>query len=138
MPTTRRRVTRCLNKERVHEAALVLESGHDFFGDFRAEGEAEELRDIWEAYAEEIIAQHIAQDPTTRPAAFFWWSAPKRIRLPLFHNYSITEQRMKLLEARVLDGAAAKLAREKAAAWKSSGRMMIDYDAHQPRPEIWL
>lgn len=46
MPTTRRRIARAHNKERVQEAALVLEAGHDFFGEFRGpEGEVE-LRDI--------------------------------------------------------------------------------------------
>lgn len=138
MPTTRRRIARAHNKERIHEAALVLECGHDFFGEFRGPEGEEELRSIWEGFAEEIIAQHVAQDSTTRPAAFFWWSSPQKIRLEVFHNYPITEQRMKLLEARVFDGEAAKLARQKIEKWRASGRVMADYDLHEPRPEIQL
>lgn len=138
MPTKRRHRLREHNSERVREAALVLSSGHDFFGEFRGPEGAEELRSIWEAYGEDITEQHVEQDPTTRPAAFFWFDAPQAIRLELFHNYLRTEQREKLLEARVLDRDAAKLARERIAAQRASGRVMADYDGHEPRPEIAL
>lgn len=138
MPTVRRREVRSHNKERVCEAALVLETGHDFFGEFPGpEGEAE-LRDIWEAYGEDILAQHVAQDPTTRPSGFFWFAAPQAIRLPLFHNYLITEQREKLLEARLIHGEVAKQARQLIEKSRASGVPIAAFDAHEPRPEIKL
>ena len=125
MPTVRHRLTRSHNSERVREAALVLECGHDFFGDFRGPNDIVELQEIWEAYGGEIIAQHVSQDCTTRPAAFFWWSSPKKIRLEVFRTCLITEQRMRLLEARILSGEAAKTARERIEAQRASGKRRI-------------
>lgn len=116
----------------------MLECGRDFFGEFRGPEAEHELEEIWEAFGSEIVAQHVAQDSTTRPAAFFWWSAPRRIRLPLFSNYLITEQRQKLLEARVLEGEAARLAREKIEKCRASGVPVAAFDMHEPRPEIKL
>lgn len=138
MPTVRRRLARAHNKERLREAALVLECGRDFSESSAGPKGRTGIALHWKGSPRRSSAQHVAQDSTTRPAAFFWWSAPQKIRLEVFHTYLITEQRMTLLEARVFDGEAAKLARQKIEKWRASGRVMADYDLHEPRPEIKL
>lgn len=138
MPTTRRRITRAPSSARVSEAALVLECGRDLLGDFREAGAEEELCDIWNDVRDEVMEQHLAQDCSTRPMGWWWFDAPRRIRLKVFSTHLPSEQRKILLAARVLDGEAARLARERVAAQRASSLPMAFFDFAQPGPRIEL
>lgn len=134
----RRQYARGRSKEKIDDAVIVLESGFDFFGDFKGPDAETELHELWNDLGEEITAQHVAQDSTTRPMAWWWWTAPETIRLPVFQTLCRIEQRQDLLAAKVLDPAAAKIAREKIREWKRSGQPMFFFKDRTPRPEIVL
>lgn len=112
----------------------ALERGVDFFFGFT---EAE-LHDHWSVYGEEITDLHVATDPTLRPAAWWWWTAPERIRVEYRDRLCPTEQRERLLSARLLDAEAAKTARQRIEKSRASGVPVAAFDLHEPRIEIPL
>jgi hypothetical protein len=78
------------------------------------------------------------RDGADETGGIFWWSAPEKIQLEPFPTYSRTEQRQILLREKLLDGAAAKEAKNKIAEWKHSGQPTGFYNDRTSRPEIEL
>lgn len=138
MPTKRRHKLREHNSERTREGIGMLVRGIDVFGDFTGAGD--ELGELWEVYGQEITERYVAIDGTTRPAGWWWFTAPQKIRIAWpGHPPLPTTQREILLEAKLLDAEAAKTAREKIAAAmaaEASGEPIACFDYKQRRPEI--
>lgn len=135
MPTKRHYKLRERTSGRTKDGIRALVRGVDFFGGFTGE----ELAGLWEVYGSEIVEAYAALDPTLRPGGWWWFGAPKKIRIAWPGRPPLpTEQREILLAEKILDAAAVKTAREKIAAWKASGQAMAAFDYQHPRPEIEL
>lgn len=107
-------------------ARRVLRGGIDFFKDFPGEAGREELRRLWQKYGDELLAAHPADG--TRPHGWWWFSAPRDLRVPIGETLFPTKQRQALLAANLLDAAEAQTARRKIEEWERSGKPMGFFD----------
>lgn len=127
MPLPRRKRIVTLNAT----AKSVLLGGIDVFKDFADAGGEPRLRNLWLEHGEQILREHVAKDPTTRPAAWWWWSAPMSLRLPYPTVLFATKMRARLLEAGLLKGDIAEVAKRKIQAFRASGKPVALYDASE-------
>jgi hypothetical protein len=79
MPRVRRRAL-ARNDVLSDKAKVWLETGHDLLW-FATDCTEEDLPELWERFGEEILADHIAQHPGSRPWGWWRWSAPEAPRL---------------------------------------------------------
>lgn len=112
-------------------AKSVLVHGVDVFRDFKGADGAARLHALWREHGKQILDEHVAKDPTTRPAAWWWWSAPMSLRLPYPTVLFATKMRARLLEAGLLKGDIAEVAKRKVQAFRASGKPVAFYDASE-------
>lgn len=119
-------------RTRLDETGLdVLRCGLDMFRDFRGpDGEAA-LRILWRTRGNDLLAECVRKDGTVRPAGWWWWSAPMSLRLPYPTVLFPTEMRVRLLEAGLLKGDVAEVAKQKIRAFRESGKPVAFYDTSE-------
>lgn len=122
MATRPRRAQR--SDDAFRDTLLPLIFGLQFF----SEDSEETLRELWQQHGDELTSKFTAADPTRRPAAYFWWSCPARIRIPYPQRLMPTEQRQRLIAGNVLRGEARVAALKHIAAFERSGMPMSSFD----------
>ena len=113
MPTKRRLRMRQRAVQLGDSELSMLVSGFDMFGEFHDENAERALHQLWTIHGEHLCAEHVEIDCTTRPAAWWWFSAPEIIRVAFRQQHGKTQQRNILLRVGILKGKAAELARKK-------------------------
>src|SRR5882672_948942 len=76
-----------------HEAWL---HGNDAAAGFIKYSPSEELAALWDAHAERIVAEHVADNPGTRPQRWYQYDAPRLAAPGMYYDNKLPEPRRRL------------------------------------------